>query len=245
MKVFNKISEVNALRWTHLFWIAEIVLSITYLPAHVEQIAESVVIGVLGIICCLSYEKMIGKIFSFGFIAIWLFITFIDICGFCQLKQGEINRTIFAHTDWTLSYGIVNIISYVFMLGIPMIQILQKHIGEKARKVCTIMVLLGTIYILGWCYFGRDKLYREALKKGQTQVEEIEAYYVTYGNYPSSLEQLNREEGFYTLSEDGHSYTFELGFDHWYNIYHTNSCIFTFESVIYDSDKKKWTHIRP
>lgn len=244
MNNLNRINSTNVLRWTHLFWFAEIALNINYLPLSIEEILGIIVFTILGIICFVFYEKKIGKIIACGFIGLWLIDAIVTIYGIVAPKYG-INSSIIVHMDWTLSYGIANIISYVFMLGIPMIQILQKHIGEKARKVCTIMVLLGTIYILGWCYFGRDKLYREALKQGQTQVEEIEAYYVTYGNYPSSLEQLNREEGFYTLSEDGHSYTFELGFDHWYNIYHTNSCIFTFESIIYDSDKKKWTHIRP
>lgn len=237
MNNLNRINSTNVLRWTHLFWFAEIALNINYLPLSIEEILGIIVFTILGIICFVFYEKKIGKIIACGFIGLWLIDAIVTIYGIVAPKYG-INSSIIVHMDWTLSYGIANIISYVFMLGIPMIQILQKHIGEKARKVCTIMVLLGTIYILGWCYFGRDKLYREALKQGQTQVEEIEAYYVTYGNYPSSLEQLNREEGFYTLSEDGHSYTFELGFDHWYNIYHTNSCIFTFESIIYDSDKK-------
>lgn len=244
MNNLNRINSTNVLRWTHLFWFAEIALNINYLPLSIEEILGIIVFTILGIICFVFYEKKIGKIIACGFIGLWLIDAIVTIYGIVAPKYG-INSSIIVHMDWTLSYGIANIISYVFMLGIPMIQILQKHIGEKARKVCTIMVLLGTIYILGWCYFGRDKLYREALKQGQTQVEEIEAYYVTYGNYPSSLEQLNREEGFYTLSEDGHSYTFELGFDHWYNRYHTNSCIFTFESIIYDSNKKKWTHIRP
>ena len=244
MNNLNRINSTNVLRWTHLFWFAEIALNINYLPLSIEEILGIIVVTILGIICFVFYEKKIGKIIACGFIGLWLIDAIVTIYGIVAPKYG-INSSIIVHMDWTLSYGIANIISITFVLCIPLIQLFQNHIKDKAKIFVSIVIFLGSAYILYWCFGDRDKLYYKELKQGRAQVEEIEEFYTIHGHYPDSLSQLTYSEGFYNLSEDGHSYTVERGFDHWYNRYHTNSCIFTFESIIYDSNKKKWTHKRP
>lgn len=225
----------------HFYWISVVLYFLLYFSSRCLlfmglTIMLSIVI-VIETICKNKIINIIGAILQICYAAFFLYISIFR----SFINQDNTVLFFLVLMIINVSNLFISIVSLYLFIGKP-----KSHINTSLSIKFAICSLI--IFLLMWSgsFYSKERYAYKYISTGKKLVEEIETFKQQYNRLPDSLDELSfnyNEEGIlYEIDSVSQSYILMFSFEHWFNRRNKNIRIMSQETVIYDSQSKKWTH---